>query len=81
LNPTAWLCHSSPATHLLPAAFASQLRRLLEQERYAAAVAYRKKKDHFIFTIESSGVLPPQELLAQALDILNEKARSVMEKL
>lgn len=58
-----------------------QLRRLLEQERFSSVVAYRKKKDHFMFTIESSGVLPPQELLEQALDILSEKARTLMEKL
>ncbi|GIL92055.1 hypothetical protein Vretimale_14969 [Volvox reticuliferus] len=58
-----------------------KLRRLLEQELFSSAVAYRKKKDHFIFTIESSGVLPPQELLAQALDILGEKARNLATKL
>ncbi|KXZ47870.1 hypothetical protein GPECTOR_32g483 [Gonium pectorale] len=58
-----------------------KLRRLMEQERFSSVVAYRKRKDHFIFTIESSGVLPPQELLAQALDILQEKARVLKEKL
>ncbi|GLC33310.1 hypothetical protein PLESTB_000347500 [Pleodorina starrii] len=58
-----------------------KLRRLLEQERFSSAVAYRRKKDHFIFTIESSGVLPPQELLAQALEILRDKAQNLMEKL
>lgn len=58
-----------------------KLRRLLDQEAFAAAVSYRKRKDHFIFTIESSGVMPPHELLAQALDILQEKARSLAEKL
>ncbi|KAG2490194.1 hypothetical protein HYH03_011321 [Edaphochlamys debaryana] len=58
-----------------------RLRRLLEQERYQAAVAYRKRKDHFIFTIESSGVLPPEELLAQALEALQDKARGLAEKL
>ncbi|KAG2441163.1 hypothetical protein HXX76_004015 [Chlamydomonas incerta] len=58
-----------------------RLRRLLEQERFAAAVAYRKRKDHFIFTIESSGVLHPAELLAQALDILADKANNLRDKL
>ncbi|GFR47339.1 hypothetical protein Agub_g9033 [Astrephomene gubernaculifera] len=58
-----------------------KLRRLLEQERISACVAYRKRKDHFIFTIESAGQLPPAELLEQALEVLHEKARSLSEKL
>ena len=59
----------------------TQLRRLLEQERFSSCVAYRKRKDHFIFTIESSGVLHPAELLAQALDILADKANNLRDKL
>lgn len=37
-------------------------------------VQVRKKKDHFIFTIESTGILPPELLFEQALGILHEKA-------
>ncbi|KAG2450268.1 hypothetical protein HYH02_004779 [Chlamydomonas schloesseri] len=58
-----------------------RLRRLLEQERFSSCVAYRKRKDHFIFTVESSGVLHPAELLAQALDILADKANNLRDKL
>ncbi|EFJ44682.1 hypothetical protein VOLCADRAFT_64591 [Volvox carteri f. nagariensis] len=57
------------------------LRRLLEQERFSSCVSYRKKKDHFIFTIESSGAVPPLELLGQALELLGEKARDLTGKL
>uniref|UniRef100_A0A7S0YLZ4 Plastid-encoded RNA polymerase subunit alpha n=1 Tax=Polytomella parva TaxID=51329 RepID=A0A7S0YLZ4_9CHLO len=51
-----------------------RLRRLLENEAVNEAIAYRKRKDHFIFTVESSGILPPAELLKQALQILEAKA-------
>jgi DNA-directed RNA polymerase I and III subunit RPAC1 len=58
-----------------------QLRRLLEQERVSSSVAYRKRKDHFIFTVESTGVLPPEALLETALRILEEKATGLADKL
>lgn len=58
-----------------------QLRRLLEQDRYASALEVRKRKDHFIFTIESTGILPPEQLLSQALDILQAKAARLADKL
>jgi hypothetical protein len=41
----------------------------------------RKRKDHFIFKIESVGVLRPEQLLAQALDILSGKAKQLMTRL
>ncbi len=66
---------SNPTPHVLLLPPPPQLRRLLDQEAFAAAVSYRKRKDHFIFTIESSGVMPPHELLAQALDILQVGGR------
>ena len=34
-------------------------------------------KNHFIFTIESTGVLPPWELLKEALRILSAKCTRV----
>jgi DNA-directed RNA polymerase I and III subunit RPAC1 len=54
-----------------------QVRRLCEQERWASAIALRKVKDHFIFTVESTGVLPPAVLVERALDILSAKALAV----
>ena len=50
------------------------MRRLCESEEWAKKVQLRKRKDHFIFTIESTGVLPPAVLLTEALDILAAKA-------
>lgn len=51
-----------------------KIRRLCEDEYWAERVQLRKKKNHFIFTIESSGVLPPDVLLCEALGILAAKA-------
>ena len=59
----------------------SQVRLLLEDEGVASTIQLLKRKDHFIFTIESTGILPPEELLTQAIDILHEKAHRLSEKL
>ncbi|MEW5303452.1 MAG: hypothetical protein WDW38_001777 [Sanguina aurantia] len=58
-----------------------KVRRLLDQDRYSSVLQYRKRKNHFIFTIESSGCLPPDELLSRALVILSEKATKLAERL
>lgn len=58
----------------LPVYCALQVRALLEQPAIAEVVQYRKRKDHFMFTIESSGVIQPDLLLTKALDILAQKA-------
>mmetsp|Transcript_12794 Transcript_12794/g.27685 ORF Transcript_12794/g.27685 Transcript_12794/m.27685 type:complete len:357 (+) Transcript_12794:127-1197(+) len=58
-----------------------KLRILLERPEVSEVVAYRKVKEHFIFTLESSGVLPPEELLMQALDILRDKAVALAGRL
>jgi DNA-directed RNA polymerase I and III subunit RPAC1 len=52
-----------------------------DREDIAECIQVRKRKDHFIFTIESTGILPPQELLLQAIDILQGKAERLAEKL
>lgn len=58
-----------------------KLRRLLEQEQWQDVLQIRKKKDHFIFTIESTGVLPAEQLLVEALDILINKCEKLVQKL
>ena len=41
-----------------------------------------KEDDHkFIFTVESTGALPPQEIVKKALRILNEKIRNFSKEL
>ena len=53
------------------------VRDLGREPRWADAVELRKVKNHFIFTIESTGVLPPWELLKEALRILSAKCTRV----
>lgn len=57
------------------------MRALLDQPDVAEVVQYRKVKDHFIFTIESTGVIPPEVLFQQALDILHDKADRLEQKM
>jgi DNA-directed RNA polymerase I and III subunit RPAC1 len=54
-----------------------QVRRLLEQEKWRECVQLRKRKDHFIFTIESTGAVAPEELFRRALQILVQKCEKL----
>ncbi|KAI8469325.1 MAG: insert subdomain of RNA polymerase alpha subunit [Monoraphidium minutum] len=58
-----------------------RVRRLLEDERWRGVVEVRKRKDHFIFTIESTGALPAEALFRQALAILADKADKLERRL
>ncbi|KAI4307843.1 hypothetical protein L6164_030980 [Bauhinia variegata] len=44
-------------------------------------VSLRRVKDHFIFTIESTGALPPEELFTEAVKILEDKCERVIMEL
>lgn len=58
-----------------------RIRALSGEEEWKDYVQLRKIKDHFIFTVESSGVLPPQDLLCTAINILASKAGGLAAKL
>lgn len=51
------------------------------EEAWAEALELRKRKDHFIFRVESTGVLPPDELLCRAVDALAEKCDRLLANL
>ncbi|KAI9115504.1 hypothetical protein K1719_013173 [Acacia pycnantha] len=44
-------------------------------------VSLRRVKDHFIFTVESTGALPPELLFTEAVKILEEKCERVIIEL
>ncbi|MED6192672.1 hypothetical protein PIB30_012273 [Stylosanthes scabra] len=44
-------------------------------------ISLRRVKDHFIFTIESTGALPPELLFTEAVKILEEKCERVITEL
>ena len=51
------------------------------EEAWAGHVALRKRKDHFIFTVESTGALPPDVLFTRAVDALAAKCDRLLELL
>lgn len=50
-------------------------------EGWDEMVALRRKRDHFIFTIESTGALPPEQLFTEAVKILEDKCVRVITEL
>jgi len=49
-------------------------RECIRKEGWSERVRLRRKSDHFIFTVESTGCLKPHEIVREALQILKEKA-------
>lgn len=56
-------------------------RECIREEGWEKNVAIRRVKDHFIFTIESTGALPPEVLFTEAVKILEDKCESVITAL
>ncbi|XP_021689849.2 uncharacterized protein LOC110671641 isoform X2 [Hevea brasiliensis] len=50
-------------------------------EEWEKRVALHRVKDHFIFTIESTGALPPEVLFTEAVKILEDKCERVITEL
>lgn len=50
-------------------------------EKWENRVALHRVKDHFIFTIESTGALPPEVLFTEAVKILEAKCERVITEL
>lgn len=50
-------------------------------EEWEKRVALHRVKDHFIFTIESTGALPPEVLFTEAVKILEAKCERVITEL
>lgn len=56
-------------------------RECIRGEGWQNNVALRRVKDHFIFTIESTGALPPEVLFTEAVKILEDKCERVITEL
>ncbi|KAM7280453.1 hypothetical protein ACFE04_007587 [Oxalis oulophora] len=50
-------------------------------EKFEKLVELRRVKNHFIFTIESTGALPPEVLFTEAVKILEDKCKRVIVEL
>jgi DNA-directed RNA polymerase I and III subunit RPAC1 len=58
-----------------------RVRELSGEPGWGDKIALRKKKDHFIFTVESTGQLPPDVLVKEAIKVLASKCQSVLSTL
>ncbi|KAF5728477.1 RNA polymerase I subunit 43 isoform 1 [Tripterygium wilfordii] len=56
-------------------------RECIREAKWEKHVALRRVKDHFIFTIESTGALPPEMLFTEAVKILEDKCERVISEL
>ncbi|KAK9810934.1 hypothetical protein WJX73_009740 [Symbiochloris irregularis] len=58
-----------------------KVRALANEERWRDRMQLRKRKDHFIFTVQSTGILPPDELFIRSVDELSAKCGRLLERL
>ncbi|XP_027063281.1 uncharacterized protein [Coffea arabica] len=56
-------------------------RECIRGDGWEKFVALRRVKDHFIFTVESTGALPPEVLFTEAVKILEDKCERVITEL
>ncbi|KAJ4834251.1 hypothetical protein Tsubulata_029890 [Turnera subulata] len=56
-------------------------RECIRGEKWEKRVSLLRVKDHFIFTIESTGQLPPEVLFTEAVKILEDKCQRVIDEL
>lgn len=56
-------------------------RECIRGDEWDKRVALRRVKDHFIFTIESAGSLPPEILFTEAVKILEDKCESLITEI
>ncbi len=55
-------------------------RECVRQEGWDEAVSLLRVSDHFIFTVESVGMLTPEEIFLRALNVLKTKAVSLLQQ-
>ncbi len=56
-------------------------RNVFRHDDLRDAVSMTKKRDHFIFTVESVGAVQPEDLFVMAIDILEEKCDHFLKEL
>lgn len=54
-------------------------RNCIREPAWDARLALGRKNDHFIFSVESVGMIKPEELLPEALNVLVEKCNVALE--
>jgi len=54
-------------------------RNFMSEDDLAKSVTVQRVPDHFIFSIETVGAIPPEDLLPRALTVLVEKCNNVLD--
>lgn len=49
-------------------------RECIRLEGWNERVQLRRKADHFLFSVESTGCLAPEDIVVEAINVLKEKA-------
>ena len=53
-------------------------RECVRTEKWSDKVDLRRVKDHFIFSIESTGCLPAKHLMVEAVKVLMQKSANIL---
>ena len=56
-------------------------RNVYRHDDLKDAVTMTKKRDHFIFTVESVGAIEPEDLFTMAIDVLEAKCEYFLKEL
>lgn len=56
-------------------------RECVRAPEWAERISLQRVKDHFIFSVESTGAMPPERLVRDALQVLKRKALDVAQLL
>lgn len=58
-----------------------KLRHLTAQDKWADRIKLLKRKEHFIFTVQSAAMQEPDVLFCRALDHLSEKCDMMLARI
>ncbi|KJE97859.1 polymerase I polypeptide C [Capsaspora owczarzaki ATCC 30864] len=70
-----------PTAYVIDARRDTCSREIFRHERLASAVKMRRVRDHFLFSIESTGALPPGDLLFESVLKLKSKCELILAHL
>eukprot|EP01121_Diplochlamys_sp_Union-15-3_P020782 TRINITY_DN8204_c0_g1_i1.p1 TRINITY_DN8204_c0_g1~~TRINITY_DN8204_c0_g1_i1.p1 ORF type:complete len:384 (-),score=69.21 TRINITY_DN8204_c0_g1_i1:53-1168(-) len=70
-----------PVTRVANPRRCTMCRECIREDEWEDKILLRKVKDHFIFSVESTGILSPAEIFEQAVEILSNKADIVLEEI
>lgn len=57
------------------------MREIFRDEKLKSMVKLEKRRDHFIFSVESTGALPPELLVEEAINILHAKCQIYLQQM